>query len=262
MHISPRARVLLVAALMLAGVGALVWYLNAAYGTRPVTPIALPTQGSASEAALPAATVTPAETPTPDGTSAVEATATPSETSTPASATPQAGQGQPGGASTAAPSSTSPPSSSGAPSAPSSGSPRLLVPVAGVRAEQLQDTFTDARSEGRAHDAIDIIAPRGTPVLAANDGRVLRLFRSEKGGITIYQLGPDERTVYYYAHLDAYAEGLTEGRVLRRGETIAYVGDTGNATPGNCHLHFQVYQITDPKRFWSGTNLNPYTLMR
>jgi murein DD-endopeptidase MepM/ murein hydrolase activator NlpD len=256
MHISPRARVLLIAVLLLAGISALVWYLNAEYGTRPVTPIALPSPGASSEGAIQSPTETPITTPTvtPDASPTSEATATPSA-SPPAGATPQA-QGQRGGVSSA------PPSSSGASAAPSSPTTRLLIPVAGIRPEQLQDTFTDARSEGRTHDAIDIIAPRGTPVLAANDGRVLRLFRSEKGGITIYQLGPDERTVYYYAHLDGYAEGLAEGRVLRRGETIAYVGDTGNATPGNYHLHFQVYQITDPKHFWTGSNVNPYALMR
>jgi murein DD-endopeptidase MepM/ murein hydrolase activator NlpD len=140
--------------------------------------------------------------------------------------------------------------------------PALLIPVAGVKPEQLQDTFSDARSEGRSHDAIDIIAPRGTPVLAAADGRVLRLFNSEKGGITIYQLSTDEHLIYYYAHLDRYADGLAVGRVLRRGETIAYVGDTGNATPGNYHLHFQVYRISDTRQFWTGENLNPYTLLR
>ncbi len=131
-----------------------------------------------------------------------------------------------------------------------------------MRPEQLQDTFTDARSEGRRHDAIDIIAPRGTPVVAATDGRILRLFQSVKGGITLYQLGQDERTVYYYAHLDRYADGIAEGRVLRRGETIAYVGDTGNATPGNYHLHFQIYLVNDPKKFFTGENLNPYPLLR
>jgi murein DD-endopeptidase MepM/ murein hydrolase activator NlpD len=137
-----------------------------------------------------------------------------------------------------------------------------LIPVAGVRPEQLSDTYNDARSEGRVHNAIDIIAPRGTPVIAVADGRIVRLFNSEKGGITIYQLSADEKLVYYYAHLDRYADGLKDGHSARRGETIGYVGDTGNATPGNYHLHFQVYRITDPKRFWDGENLNPYELLR
>ena len=245
MTFSPRARVLVVAALMFACVAALVWYLSTAYGTRPVTPIALPSPGASAEAVA-TPTETPAPTPSPTETPA--ASPSPEATATPA-ATPQT-QTMRGGDSTK-------------PSEPPATVPSiLLIPVAGIRPEQLQDTFTDARSEGRRHDAIDIIAPRGTPVLAATDGRVLRLFQSVKGGVTLYQLGTDERTVYYYAHLDRYADGVAEGRVLRRGETIAYVGDTGNATPGNYHLHFQVYRITDPKHFWTGDNLNPYDLLR
>jgi murein DD-endopeptidase MepM/ murein hydrolase activator NlpD len=140
---------------------------------------------------------------------------------------------------------------------------QLLIPVEGVRPEQLQDTFKDARSEGRVHDAIDIVAPRGTPVLAATDGRVVKLFQSAKGGITFYQLAAaDEHYVLYYAHLERYADGLTEGHVARRGETLAYVGDTGNAAPGNTHLHFQIYRVEDPGHFWNGENLNPYPLLR
>lgn len=139
---------------------------------------------------------------------------------------------------------------------------KLLIPVAGVTADQLQDTFDDARSEGRVHNAIDIMAPRGTPVLAAADGTVLKLFWSERGGNTIYQLGTDGRTVYYYAHLDRYADGLTEGRAVRRGEMIGYVGDTGNAGPGNYHLHFAVYIVEDPKRYWDGQPINPYPLLK
>ena len=99
-------------------------------------------------------------------------------------------------------------------------------------------------------------------MLAAADGRVVKLFRSAQGGISVYQLGTDERTVYYYAHLDGYADGLGEGHFARRGETIAYVGDTGNATPGNYHLHFQIYTVADPQKFWNGENLNPYELLR
>lgn len=143
-----------------------------------------------------------------------------------------------------------------------SGTATLLIPVAGVRPEQLRDTFQESRSEGRVHDAIDIPAARGTPVLAAADGRIIKFFNSEKGGITIYQLSADERLVYYYAHLERYADGLSEGRVARRGEVIAYVGDTGNAGPGNYHLHFSVATITDPKRYWTGTNINPYPMLR
>ena len=138
----------------------------------------------------------------------------------------------------------------------------LIVPVAGVRPDQLRDTFSEARSEGRVHDAIDIPAPRGTPVLAAADGTIIKLFHSERGGTTIYQLSTDSRFVYYYAHLDRYADGLTEGHFAKQGETIAYVGDTGNAGAGNYHLHFSIALISDPKRYWEGVNINPYPLLR
>ena len=140
-------------------------------------------------------------------------------------------------------------------------SPQLLIPVSGIRPEQLRDTFQDARSEGRSHDAIDIAAPRGTPVLAVADGRIVKLFQSVPGGITIYQLGTDNRTIYYYAHLDRYIEGLKDGYFARRGEVIAYVGDTGNAGAGNYHLHFSVSIVSDPRRYWEGTNINPYPLL-
>ena len=137
----------------------------------------------------------------------------------------------------------------------------LIIPVAGVRSDQLIDTFDDARSEGRVHDAIDIPAPAGTPVLAAVDGRILKLFQSERGGTTIYQLGPDQKMVFYYAHLSGYAPGLSEGNNVRQGEVIAYVGDTGNAGAGNYHLHFSIAIVSDPKRYWDGTNINPYPLL-
>lgn len=142
------------------------------------------------------------------------------------------------------------------------GTVNLIVPVAGVKADQLIDTFGDARSEGRLHDAIDIAAPAGTPVLAAADGRVLKLFQSERGGTTIYQLGPNQELIFYYAHLAGYAPGIVEGKDVRQGEVIAYVGDTGNAGAGNYHLHFSIAAVSDPKRYWEGTNINPYPLLR
>ena len=142
------------------------------------------------------------------------------------------------------------------------GQVHLIVPVAGVRPEQLIDTFDDARSEGRVHDAIDIMAPAGTPVLAATDGKILKLFQSDRGGTTIYQLSTDEKTIYYYAHLQRYADNLTEGNFVRQGATIAYVGDTGNAGAGNYHLHFSISAVSDPKRYWEGTSINPYPLLR
>jgi peptidoglycan LD-endopeptidase LytH len=138
----------------------------------------------------------------------------------------------------------------------------LIIPVAGVKPDQLVDTYNDARSEGRVHDAIDIMAPKDTPVLAAADGKIIKLFQSERGGTTIYQLSRDEKMIFYYAHLARYADNLAEGSVVRQGETIAYVGDTGNAGVGNYHLHFSIALTTDPKRYWEGTNINPYPLLR
>jgi len=137
----------------------------------------------------------------------------------------------------------------------------LIIPVAGVRPDQLIDTFDDARSEGRVHDAIDIPAAAETPVIAAADGKILKLFHSERGGTTIYQLSGNQELVFYYAHLSRYADGLVEGNLVKQGEVIAYVGDTGNAGPGNYHLHFSIAAVTDPKRYWEGTNINPYPLL-
>jgi len=134
--------------------------------------------------------------------------------------------------------------------------------VAGVRPDQLRDTFSESRSEGRVHDAIDIAAPLGTPVLAAADGTIIKLFHSERGGTTVYQMSSDQKFIYYYAHLDRYAEGLTEGRVAKQGETIAYVGDSGNAGAGNYHLHFSIALVSDPKHYWEGVNINPYPLLK
>lgn len=138
----------------------------------------------------------------------------------------------------------------------------LAVPVKGVKREQLLDTFEDARSEGRFHDAIDIPAPAGTPVIAAAEGEIIKLFQSDRGGITIYQASVDKKLVFYYAHLQGYAEGLVAGKRVWQGETIGYVGDTGNAGTGNYHLHFSIMITNDPKRYWEGTNINPYPLLR
>lgn len=137
----------------------------------------------------------------------------------------------------------------------------LLIPVAGIVAGHLTDTFTDARGSSRVHDAIDIMAPKGTPVFAVADGRLVKLFNSKQGGLTIYQFDAAETTAYYYAHLERYAEGMTEGRVLRRGETIGYVGSTGNASPDGPHLHFAVFTLGPEKKWWQGTAVNPYPLL-
>ena len=135
----------------------------------------------------------------------------------------------------------------------------LAVPVAGVGPDDLVDTFGDARSEGRVHDAIDILAPRGTPVVAAAAGTVGRLFASERGGLTVYVL--DGQIVFYYAHLDAYAPGLAAGRRIARGEVLGTVGSTGNASPEAPHLHFAVWRAESAASFWDGEAVNPYPLL-
>lgn len=137
----------------------------------------------------------------------------------------------------------------------------LVVPVAGVQPAQLVDTYTQARSGGRSHDAIDILAPRGTPVYAVEDGRIAKLFLSRPGGITLYQFDPSERLAYYYAHLDGYADGIVEGKQVKRGELIGYVGSTGNADPSAPHLHFAVFALGPEKKWWQGTAINPYPLL-
>lgn len=137
-----------------------------------------------------------------------------------------------------------------------------LIPVAGVRPEQLTDTFTEARGGNRVHDAIDIMAPRGTPVIAAAGGTVEKLFTSKPGGLTIYIRSPDRRTITYYAHLDAYAPGLAEKQVVRAGQQIGTVGSTGNADPSAPHLHFAIMQTTPDANWWDpATAINPYPLL-
>lgn len=141
------------------------------------------------------------------------------------------------------------------------GRTELAIPVAGVRAAELKDTWGAARSGGRAHKGIDIFAARGTPVLAAAEGVIVRRDSSGLGGLSLYERGQDGRTIYYYAHLNGYRAGLEEGDLVRRGDVIGYVGSTGNVT-GSPHLHFAVFTVTDPNRWWRGRDLNPYTLLR
>lgn len=148
--------------------------------------------------------------------------------------------------------------------APESASPQvssLLVPVMGIAPAQLSDTFTQSRGEGRLHDAIDIMAPRGTPVVAVADGRIVKLFNSKPGGLTVYQFDADDKLAYYYAHLDSYAPTLVEGQQVRRGDLIGYVGSTGNASPDGPHLHFAIFILGPDKKWWQGTAINPYPLL-
>jgi murein DD-endopeptidase MepM/ murein hydrolase activator NlpD len=137
----------------------------------------------------------------------------------------------------------------------------MLLPVAGIKPAQLTDTFTQARGTGRLHDAIDIMAARGTPVLAAVDGKVEKLFTSKQGGLTIYEFDPAATHAYYYAHLDRYAAGVVEGMPLKRGDVIGYVGSTGNANPEAPHLHFAIFELGPEKHWWQGTPINPYPLL-
>jgi murein DD-endopeptidase MepM/ murein hydrolase activator NlpD len=244
-----RARIrLLVAILLVLGVlVAFVWLLSRKSQTVQVATVTLPSGASSPVVAPVVEPSLAVPSPVPD----VESTTQPTPMQSPVTET------TPPPLFTPTPFTPAPQTSPVAPTNPSS----LLIPVQGVRPEQLHDTFKAARSEGRVHDAIDIPAPRGTPVLAAADGRIVKLFQSVPGGTTIYQLGTDNKTIYYYAHLDRYTDGLKEGYFARRGETIAYVGDTGNAGAGNYHLHFSVSIVSDPKRYWDGTNINPYPLL-
>lgn len=147
------------------------------------------------------------------------------------------------------------------PPAPVAAPSSLVIPVQGIAATQLIDTFTQARGENRVHDAIDIMAPHGTPVLAVADGSVAKLFESKAGGTTLYQFDPSGRYVYYYAHLQGYAPGVVEGKALKQGEVIAYVGSTGNANPEGPHLHFAIGALTPEKKWWDYTAINPYPLL-
>ena len=139
---------------------------------------------------------------------------------------------------------------------------RILIPVIGVKPEQLMNTFDDARSEGRVHNAIDIMAPGGSPVVAVADGEIVKFHDSAAGGITIYQISTDKRFFFYYAHLQSRAAGIAEKQFVKQGTIIGYVGDTGNAGPGNTHLHFSIIRVVDPNRFWDGVNVDPYPILK
>lgn len=139
---------------------------------------------------------------------------------------------------------------------------RLLVPVEGIARTDLVQTFKDPRSGARVHEAIDILAPRNRAVYAVENGTIARLFTSRAGGITLYQYDPSGRYVYYYAHLERYADGLEEGGSLSRGQVIGYVGTSGNAPPNTPHLHFAIFELTDARRWWEGTPIDPYLVLR
>lgn len=138
----------------------------------------------------------------------------------------------------------------------------LLIPVAGVSAAQLSDTFDDTRGGERRHEALDIAAPAGTPVIAAAGGKLEKLFRSDAGGNTVYVRSADGRTLYYYAHLQAYAPGLKEGQEVKQGQALGTVGSSGNADPAAPHLHFAMMSTTPSAEWWQpATPVNPYPLL-
>lgn len=136
----------------------------------------------------------------------------------------------------------------------------LEIPVDGVDRDDLRNTFSEARGS-RSHEALDIIATRGTEVRAVEDGHIEKLFTSKAGGLTIYQFDPIRTFAYYYAHLDRYADGLREGQMVKRGEVIGYVGSTGNASPDAPHLHFAIFRLTPERHWWKGEPINPFSVL-
>lgn len=231
--------------LFLAGllVGAnLVYFLMTRHAAAP-TPVARPAAAAPDDAAAP---------PTAAAASSDAAADAPDVVSP---AAPAERRGTPRSAATADPSATITPPAAATPAG------GLVLPVRGVRPEHLIDTYNQTRGGTRIHEALDIMAPRGTAVLAATDGRVEKLFTSNAGGLTVYQFDPTGTHAYYYAHLERYAPGLREGQQLRRGDVIGEVGSTGNASPDAPHLHFAIFRLGPEKRWWEGTPVNPYPLL-
>ena len=149
-----------------------------------------------------------------------------------------------------------------APEARDLASRELTIPVQGVEAGKLVRSYHDSRSGGREHEALDILAARGTPVVAVEDGTIAKLFTSKAGGITVYQFDPGQTYSYYYAHLDRYADGIKEGAAAHRGQVLGYVGTTGNAPKNTPHLHFAIFRLTAEKHWWEGTPIDPYDILR
>ena len=138
--------------------------------------------------------------------------------------------------------------------------PALTPPIAGLTAKDLRDTFREIHN-GHPHEAIDIMAPRGTPVHAVVPGTIRKLFLSKPGGNTIYEFDNASNYAYYYAHLDRYADGLREGAYVNAGEVIGYVGSTGDASALAPHLHFTIFALGPEKHWWKGTAVNPYAAL-
>ena len=138
----------------------------------------------------------------------------------------------------------------------------LTLPVQGIKRDELRDTFNETRGATRKHEAMDVLAPRNTPVVAVEDGKIARLFLSAAGGITLYQFDPTSTYCYYYAHLEKYANGLEEGDTVKRGQVLGYVGTTGNAPRDTPHLHFAIFKLGDDKKWWEGTPIDPYSVLK
>jgi murein DD-endopeptidase MepM/ murein hydrolase activator NlpD len=182
---------------------------------------------------------------------------TPARTEPPAQRPPP--RPQPPPVATAPPRSAQPPENTDRPLALAPGA--LLMPVPGIDPATLRDNYHQRRGDA-PHHALDIMAPRGTPVVAVADGRIAKLFTSKPGGLTVYQFDTSGRFAYYYAHLDRYAEGLAEGQLLRRGDPVGTVGSTGNASADAPHLHFAVHVLGPERAWWKGTPVNPFPLIR
>jgi len=139
---------------------------------------------------------------------------------------------------------------------------QLLLPLRGAVRRELRDSFYETRRSTHNHEAIDIMAPRNTPILAVEDGTIARLFESKAGGTTVYQFDPTTRYVYYYAHLERYADGLQEGNHVQRGQVLGYVGTSGNAPKDTPHLHFAIFRLTEKKQWWQGSPIDPYEVLK
>ena len=138
---------------------------------------------------------------------------------------------------------------------------QIIVPVAGADMTHVEDSFNDSRDGERVHRAIDILAPRGTPILSADDGRIVRMTTSTLGGISMYTVDPEQRIVYYYAHMDRYNDAMTTGKTISKGDTLGFVGTTGNAPKDTPHLHFQVMRWPADGKYWNGEPINPFDLL-
>jgi len=137
----------------------------------------------------------------------------------------------------------------------------LLFPLRGIDHRAMADSFSDPRPGGRTHEGVDILAPRNTPILAVEDGIIAKLWNSKDGGTTIYEFDPTGTYVFYYAHLQSYAPGLKEGDRVKQGQVLGYVGTSGNAPKNTPHLHFAIYRVTEPGRWYHGTPINPYPIL-